>query len=43
MTQPTTVVYDTGSDIDELADGIACVVARPAAVSDDSLLLFAAE
>ncbi|BBY07376.1 WS/DGAT/MGAT family O-acyltransferase [Mycobacterium noviomagense] len=38
-----TADYDTGPDIDELADGIARAVERLAAVSDDSLLLFAAE
>jgi diacylglycerol O-acyltransferase len=38
-----TADYDTGPDIDELANGIARAVARLAALSDDSLLLFAAE
>jgi diacylglycerol O-acyltransferase len=38
-----TADYDTGPDIEELAEGIACAVARLAAVSDDSLLLFAAD
>lgn len=38
-----TADYDTGPDIEELANGIARAVARLAAVSDDSLLLFAAD